>query len=288
MALLDAPLPKLLADTNELPSMPTATLAVIQEVESTTSSAQSVAFHLSQDQALAARVLRLANSAYYGLQRQVADLQDAVVVLGMRTVHNLAMVASAYPMLIGELKGYRLGAKDLWTHASGVAVASKLISETTRKGVPDHAFTLGLIHDLGKVVLNVWLKGRETEVLRRADQENLPLDVAERALLGFDHAEVGAELMERWHLPSAIVEAVRYHHRPELCPAENPLGDIVHLGGHLALDMGLMPDGLPCEFDASCLLRLGVSEETLQHLRLEFEVSYRKYERLFEDLALAA
>ena len=113
----------LMKKTTDLPSLPAATFAVMREADSPTSSAHTIASHLMEDQALTMRVLRLANSAFYGLSRQIMSAEEAVVVLGSRTIRHLCLVASTYPWMSKPLKGYELGPEQLFSHALAVAVA---------------------------------------------------------------------------------------------------------------------------------------------------------------------
>jgi HD-like signal output (HDOD) protein len=274
--------------TSDLPSLPAAALNVMREVESPTATAQSVAKHLTQDQALTARVLRLANSAYYGLPRQIPAVPDAVVVLGMRCIRNLCLVASTYPWMTRPLKGYELEPRALWTHSFGVAVGSQLIALRTRSGSADLAFTAGLLHDLGKVALNIWLENKMSGMVAIAQREGITFDEVERKVLGFDHQQVGAHMGECWNLPKPLVEAMRYHHQPKSCEPRSELVDCVHVADYLTMSMGLGlgGDGLRYDFDNGALTRLGLVPDDLDAIVDEFLVSYEQHEKLFEELTV--
>jgi putative nucleotidyltransferase with HDIG domain len=271
--------------TVDLPTLPAAALAVMRETESATGSAQSVGKYLAQDGALAARVLRLANSSYYGLSRTVLDVSEAVVVLGMRNVRNLALVASTYPWMNKPLKGYALAPNEMWRHSFGVAVAASLTAEKSRKVSTEEAFVAGLLHDLGKSAISVWLENKLPAMLKIAEREGLPFDAVERKVLGYDHMEVGAHMAENWNLPQTLVEVMRYHHRPQDLKPSNPMVDCVHVGDYLAGSMGfgLGGDGLGYQFDEESLDRLGLKVDDLDSLADAFMVSYDQHERLFEE-----
>ncbi len=271
--------------TADLPTLPAAALAVMRESESATGSAQSVGKYLAQDGALAARVLRLANSSYYGLSRSVLDVSEAVVVLGMRNVRNLAMVASTYPWMNKPLKGYALAPNEMWRHSFGVAVAASLTAEKSRKVSADEAFVAGLLHDLGKTAISVWLENKLPAMLRIAEKEGLPFDAVERKVLGYDHMEVGAHMAESWNLPQTLVDVMRYHHRPSELTPTNAMVDCVHIGDYLAGSMGfgLGGDGLGYQFDENALSRVGLGVDDLDSLADAFMVSYDQHERLFEE-----
>ena len=275
----------LVARTTDLPTLPVAALAVMREAESSTASAQSVSHILQQDQSLTVRVLRLANSAFYGLSRRVLDPQEAVVILGMRSVRNLAIVAGTYPWLAKPLQGYCLGPNELWAHSFGVAVGAQLVASRTSNTDADAAFTAGLLHNIGKVALSVWLEGKMAGLLDIAERAGLAFDEIERKMLGYDHAEVGAHLAEKWNLPSALVAPIRYHHRPAAADPSSRLVDAVHVGDYLAMSigLGLSGEGLRYSFDGTCLDRLGITSDDLDELSLDFITSYNQHEKLFED-----
>ena len=275
--------------TTDLPTLPVAAIAVIHETESPTASAQSVATKLSQDQSLTVRVLRLANSAFYGLSRKVMDPQEAIVVLGMRCVRNLSIVASTYPWMSRPLKGYCLGPRELWAHSFGVAVGAQMVAKRGRCADSDAAFTAGLLHNIGKVALSVWLENKMVGMIEIAEQAGIPFDEIERKVLGYDHAEVGAHLAEKWNLPVALVTAIAYHHRPGAIEPSSPLTDCVHVGDYLAMSMGLglSGEGLRYVFDSASLDRLGLGSDDLDELTLDFITSYNQHEKLFEEVLVA-
>jgi HD-like signal output (HDOD) protein len=275
----------IVAKTSDLPSLPAAALAVMRETDSPTGTAQSIARYLSQDQALTARILRLANSAYYGLARQIMDVPDAVVVLGMRCIRNLCMVASTYPWMTKPLKGYGLGPREMWTHSFAVAVGSQLVAQRARTSMSDQAFTAGLLHNLGKVALSIWLEEKLAGMLAIACREGLTFDQVERKVLGFDHCDVGAHMGEVWNLPKPLIEAMKYHHNPNACEPTSQLVDCVHVADYLTMSMGLGlgGDGLRYDFQEEALVRLDLTPECFDELAEEFIVSYEQHEKLFED-----
>lgn len=277
----------LIQQTNELPSIPAAAMAVLNEVNNPNSNALSISRLLLQDQALATRVLRLANSAYYGLSRQVADLQEAVVILGMRSIRNLALVAGTYPWLTKEFKGYALGPKALWTHSLGVAVGAQCLAKASRKAQPDECFMAGLLHNLGKVVLAVSLEGHLHNIFQLAETENIGFDEAERRYLGYDHCDVGAHLAAKWNLPELFQAAMQYHHTPNQADMHQSIVDCVHLGDYLAttFGLGLGGDGLRYILSSEALDRLGIDSETFEQIVSDFPETFVEYEQMFDSIS---
>ena len=272
--------------TPDLPTIPAAALAVMREADSSISTAHSVSQHIAQDQALTARVLRLANSAYYGLSRQVVDLQEAVVVLGMRCVRNLAVVAATYPWMSKPLKGYMLAPKQMWTHSFGVAVASQQVAKHTNCAPDETVFIAGLLHNIGKVALSIWLENKLPMMVNMAIKEDIPFDQLERNLLGFDHADVGAYLGEQWNLPKVFVDAIHYHHRPNECVPHNATVDCVHIGDYLTMAMGfgLGGDGLRYDLVPEAMARIQLEPSDVEKLTSGFVAEYQRYESLFEEM----
>jgi len=278
---------EIVSRTSDLPSIPAAALRLVRETESSEANAGSIGELLATDQALTVRVLRLANSPYYGLARRVNELGDAVVVLGLKTIKNLAMVASTYPWMIRPIPGYCLGPNELWTHAFATAVGSQQIAILSKKAREEVCFTAGLLHDVGKVALSVWIENKIQAILYYSQREEIPFDEAERRVLGFDHTQVGEHLCRQWNLPEDMCLAARYHHSPQKCETPNSVVDCVHVGNYLAscMGFGLGGDGLQYAFDESSLVRLGIKAEDLDQITDSFVDGYEKYEAMFQEVA---
>jgi putative nucleotidyltransferase with HDIG domain len=260
---------RLLQSVNDLPSLPEVALKVTRLVEDPSVSAAAIGRVVSTDQALTARVLRLANSAFYGVSRRIGTVQEAVVVLGFRTIKTLTLAASLYPALSGEVRGYALERGDLWRHSIACAVGAQALakemgSTAPRVGpvTPDEAFVAGLLHDIGKMVLSVHLKEYFGQTRDRALADNVPFLLAERAILGIDHAQAGAAMAERWNLPAALVDAIACHHDPLGAQHGNVgLACVTHVADALCLTLGIGVggDGLLFSLRSEALDALGIA-----------------------------
>lgn len=272
--------------TPDLPAVSGFALKIIQATRESDTSANAVAECLSHDQALSARVLRLANSAFYGLPRKVGSLNETVVLLGMRAVRDLALVAASYPWLSRALRGYALGPFELWRHSYAVAVGARQLSDVSGSKAADEALVAGLLQDIGKVALSTWLEGRLGAVIEYASRENITFDEAERRCIGFDHAEVGAHLARSWNLPEDLCSAIHFHHRPSDCESPTPLLDCVHIADYLATTMGfgVGADGLRFAFDHHALVRLGIDANQLPGIADKYLDACRDYETLLGEL----
>ena len=201
----------LIAATSELQSLPSTTLRLIELLDDVTADASEVLDVIEKDPSLTTNLLKLANSAFYGVSGRVGSARDALILLGNQTVVNLAFATSMGDILRGPLAAYRLGRNDLWHHALGTALAAAyLASLTGGKEARERAFTGGLVHDIGKLILNRPLK-QELEVIPES-VDFAGLLAAESGILGYDHAEAGAALAGTWGFPPQLVRLIRYHH----------------------------------------------------------------------------
>src|SRR5580765_5823450 len=192
-----------------LPTIPPVLTGIIALIDDDRAGAKKLVDLIERDQALTARLLRLANSAFFGQARKVATIPRAVLLLGFSTVRNLALGVKVWDTLGTGVSRKELEA--LWTHAVQVAVAARVIARQQRQVNPDEAFTSGLLHDVGQLVLALRFKELYWDTVRKATSTEHLVGL-EQSTLGVDHAEVGSWLLEAWNLPAVMVEAVRRHH----------------------------------------------------------------------------
>ncbi|MEI6514242.1 MAG: HDOD domain-containing protein [bacterium] len=270
--------------TQDLPTMPEAALRVVRLANDEDIPNLTIARALANDQGLAARILRLANSAYYGLPHEVSTLNDAVMLLGTRTIRHMALLASTFPWLAKELSGYDLAPAMLWRHSFTVAIGAEIIAKQTRSVSPDEAFTAGLLHDIGKVVMSMWMKDMLPEMLKKVREENIPFNDSEYNSFGFTHADVGGHLASQWNLPESLVKAVTNHHCPDRVDSTSSLTQITHIADAVALSIGIGigGDGLHYPFSSSAMEHLGLSESDLEFVADKMVDTIAKSKPLFE------
>lgn len=251
---------------SDLPSMPEVALEVIRIADQAESSAMSVANTLSKDPSLSARVLRLANSAFYGMCREINSVQDSVIILGMRTTKSLSLVAASFPWLHIALKGKGLKPELLWNHCITCAHFSKTIAKKIEDVDAELIFCTALLHDMGTVALYLTAEAEFNQILLAAKQKDVPFDQLERDLLGFDHAELGAALADSWNLPKIYGQTILAHHRPSSLEVPNTLADILHVADILVRNRGIS-EGLDGAFylkDEGAFERIGFETEILE------------------------
>lgn len=224
---------EILDNLHQLPAIPAVVQELIQNFDNPALDSQHLAQKISQDQALVAKVLRVANSAFYGLPRQVGSTQEAVVVLGFGTVRSLVISAGFINAFSASTPAACVDREHYWQRSLVVATYAKAVAKCVRQD-SEMAFTAGLLHDIGIMVLDVCAHERFAIVWKNAQGDGDELIQAERAAFGFDHAELGAEVAHRWKFPSAIEDAIRYHYQPEHQPFQILTG-VVQVARMLAL-----------------------------------------------------
>jgi putative nucleotidyltransferase with HDIG domain len=183
---------------------------------------------LRHDPGLSANVLRVANSAFFGLSTKVGSLKQAVTLLGIERFAQIAVSASMKKTMEKAVEGYGMSPGELWLHSIVASnIAESLAKNRKIDGTYD-VFTSALLHDIGKLVLSKFLK-EELQKIKKITENAVPLDVAEHMVLGTDHAEIGALILSKWALPVDIVNAVLWHHCPERIKNSNIKSDIVYL-----------------------------------------------------------
>lgn len=225
-------LDELVDEVSHLVSPPEIHLELEEAIESPYSSWQRVAEVIGQDPALSAQLLKLANSAYHA-QRHVDTLSRAVALLGTRILYDLAVGASAMSVF-QRLSTEVLDLSAFWRHSLATGMIAKTLAQHAHMLHPERLFVAGLLHEIGLLVLCMRLPELMDEVLARAQGDETRLAAEERKHLGYDHAEVGARLLELWQLPAATITAIRHHHRPGLTPGPGLDAALVHLAEHLA------------------------------------------------------
>ncbi len=256
---------QLISLVGELPPMPLVARRALEMIRDPDTNMRDLAGILAMDQALAALVLRWANSAYYGIKFPASTVQQAVTYLGMRTLHSLVLAASVAAVLERPMPGYGLERGELWQHAMGVAAGARLIAGRFGNQVAEEAYHAGLLCDVGKLGFEMVLRNVDTTA---ADWQGYSFEDLESAHFGVDHAEMGAAIAVNWRLPGPLVNAIRYHHQPSKATEGAILAASVHVADSamMMLGVGLGKDGLQYEVDPQAFERVSWKPDRLNEL----------------------
>ena len=265
---------------DEIPALPMATTEVLRLAEDPRIGIGEIMKAIEYDPGLTSDILRLANTAYFAGPRKIDSLRDAGVLFGTQRIVELVLASSIFPITQHPLAGYDLPAGELPRHAMALAIGAECIAELLDRPAPGHTFTSALLADIGKVILGTFLAVDTTPILALALERNLSFEVAEREILGIDHAEAGAALLDRWNLPSNIIEVVRWHHNPEEITGDRYVVDIVNVAIHLTVGCGIGVgiDGLNYRPSTSSVDRLGLDHVQLEQATCDMLVSFREIE----------
>lgn len=251
----------ILDQVQHLSPLPGTLTRLIGVLNDPTSSIDDVVDTISYDEAITTHMLALCNSAFFGLTRQVGSLRDAVRYLGAAKVLQLLMSVHGNALLTGGQAGYGLDPGVLWRHSVAVSLAAVAIGRQAHLENVNVAATAGLLHDVGKSVLNEYVGADWATIGNVMVEQKLSFGEAEKQVLGYAHDEIGALVAEKWQLPDSIVRCIRYHHTPSALTPPDPLVDVIYLANCLCLSLGigLGADGMNYRADPTVMERLSLS-----------------------------
>ncbi len=259
---------EILSRLDTAPALPGSAVRVMAMLQDPEVEVKGLLEVLEFDPGLTANLLRWANSAYFSGPQRVASVRDAVVRLGMKRMAQLVMTSVTASIIDKPVTGYDLPPGGLLLHSIAVAIGTQELARVLDVAPPPHAFTAGLLHDIGKMILGSFVEVNGVAITEYSKVNQVPFDAAEREVLGIDHAEVGAALLTRWNLPETIVSVVRWHHEPAKFEGDPLALDLVQVANVLGREGGLAtgPDGLQYRPDETALKRLKVKPMTLEHV----------------------
>jgi putative nucleotidyltransferase with HDIG domain len=232
-------LKNIIMTTRDLPAMPQVASKVLELSSDPNTSAQKLQQIIADDQAMTARILKIANSAMYSCSRKVKTLTEAIVMLGFNSIRSLVVTSAARNLYNTRKSTTGLKERLLWEHSIGVAFACRLLVQERIPALAEEAFLAGLMHDIGKLVLNLRVPGEFDEIVQLVYNDRQPFNVMEKEILGFDHAEVGAQLVNKWNLSPVLEETILNHHNPEAMTPENPLLLYLDLANKMCHKLGI-------------------------------------------------
>ncbi len=225
--------------TRDLPAMPVVASKVLELSADPNTSAHQLQQIISDDQAMTARILKIANSAMYSCSRKIKTLTDAIVMLGFNSIRSLVVTSAARNLYNTKTSHSGLKERLMWEHSIGTAFACRLLVEPRLPGLTEEAFLAGLLHDIGKLVLTMRLPAEFDVIVQTVYNENRSFVETEREYLGFDHARVGSLLVNKWKFSPELEHVILNHHSPEALSPEDPLLLYLDLGNKLCHRLGI-------------------------------------------------
>ncbi|HLJ56271.1 MAG TPA: HDOD domain-containing protein [Chthonomonadaceae bacterium] len=270
----------LLSRIHGLPALSPAVVRALQLSDKETIPAREIVDVINADGRFGSRVVKAANSPSFNLPRPITSVNDAMLLLGTSAIREVVLVAAARDIFFRSASGYGLGPKDMWAHSLACGIASEIVADAIGYHSRSEAFIGGLLHDVGKIVLNEEMQTAGPAVREHMAREDCTFVEAERAVLGYDHCDIGARVARAWSVPQHIVQAVMLHRKPVILRQTVPLAGLIHLGEILCsmAGIGLGFDGLGLTLDT----------QVMKDFKFTEEMSDAALSRLLDRLAASA
>jgi putative nucleotidyltransferase with HDIG domain len=207
---------RIIDSSRELPPFPAVIHRALELINNPNTSIQEVVETIQYDQAIIANVLRICNSAQFGLRQPVSSLNEALLFLGFNQLFAIIMGGAMGGTMNQAIRGYDLESGALWKHSVSVALLSQMLARRLKREPSPLLFTAALIHDIGKVILHSHVEQQFQDIKALVKDRKMSFLTAEKEVLGIEHAELGAVIIGQWNFPSEIIAPVRYHHTPLL------------------------------------------------------------------------
>lgn len=264
-----SPVAALVDGTLDLVPLPQAYVRIREIVEDPGASLRAISEVVTSDPALTGRVLRLANSAYLALVSRIDTIDHAVRILGLSQIHDIALATSAVGSM-SRLKNDQFDLYDFWRTSVYAAVCARHLAQSCGLPSPQRLFIAGLMHNIGNLIIAHELPQAYRDCAQMARASERPYYELQMQVLGFDYAEVGAELMRQWNLPAALVQPVALHTGPiaELASADQPLAAVMHVAAvtaRAAAWESAESEPVP-DYDATAIALTGVTDDTITEL----------------------
>ena len=271
---------------SNLPTLPDVVSKIVTLVQDEKTTAQDLCKLIAFDQAISIRLLKVANSAYYGFLKEVATIQHSIVILGFDEVKRLSLGIAMFNFMQKTGDETSLVMDEFWKHSIGCSLASRIISK--KVGIePDIISTASLLHDIGKLILDNLFSKEYSIVLDRSKKEEVSSIEVEKEMLGFDHSDVGLWLCEKWQFPPSLVMPIAYHHKVDESDQENILQtSVVHLADIITKKASIGNSGdntIPC-FQKIAEDTLRISKEETNEIIKELQSEEEKVQAFINSI----
>ena len=264
-------LEEILANLKTLPPAPRVMPKLLKLLNDPDSSSSAIVDLVGLDASLTARLIGISNSAYYGMEGGITDLGEAVQRLGFREIYRTITNVYAKSFVGQSMKSYGIEADERWFNSVATGLVMETMSMRWKRGEPATAYTIGLLHDLGKTAINEIYCDRYHEVLRRIENEQIDLCTAEKEAFGFDHAEAGAVLLKNWDFPNDIVEPIGKQYDPDSAVEHKVYASMLHMARWIAGGIGGAPGKLARAFELKESVFDTLSVETEEAMEMMIE-----------------
>jgi len=270
---------ELILKTCEIPAVPMVAMKVLNLINNPNTDLETLQNAIAADQSLAARVLRVANSAFYGSRRNIDTVSDAIVMTGFQTIKNLVLAAATRDVY----KKFGLLEQKLWEHSIGVSVAAGILAREVGGISREEAAVAGLLHDVGKVVMNNSQPERFSMLTEMIYNDRVTFSQREKEIFGFGHAEAGGLFAQRWEFPESLCDIIRRHHYDhyedlmDLEPPGRTLCTVIALSDALCVRLGVGYRGPMADLvlrDAECRDILKISDDRYAEIIEDFKRAY--------------
>jgi len=223
----------LITDTVEVASLPAVVMKAMELLNNPGTSASDIGRIISQDPALSVRLLKIVNSAFYGFPSRIETISRAITIVGTRELTDLILGSSAIHAF-EKIPNQLVDMEEFWTHSLYAGIVARILARYLRAPNTERCFVMGLLHDVGTLVLYRQLPDQSRQALELSSEQSIPVHIAEREILNFDHAEVGAALMHTWKLPESFIEVTQHHHQPSAAECFRLETAVIHLADVIA------------------------------------------------------
>ncbi len=262
----------------DLPTLPAVMMQVLSMMQDPSTTANDLGKAIISDQALATNILKVVNSAYYGFPRKINTITQSILILGFDTIKNIILTTSIFDVFSDKEEKGRFDRERFWEHSIACGVATKIIAERMGFVMQEESFLSGLLHDIGKVVLDEFLPDDFNKILKKVEEENILIIDAERSVLGVTHAEIGSWIAEEWNIPHSFSHTIAYHHNPLLAKEDTIIVSIVHVSDILCSAIGAGSGGnqkVP-RINTEAWLKLKLNMSAIESILKKFDEEMEK------------